>query len=74
MDIWHWSFVCPFLGTWYRFENLEMPVFTPNEYFWNKYWDGKDESTKWSVYAEAIREAMAECGNYKLSDSTLADK
>ena len=51
-----------------------MPVFTPNEYFWNKYWDGKDESTKWSVYAEAIREAMAECGNYKLSDSTLADK
>ena len=43
---------------------MEMPVFAPNEYFWNKYWDGKDPNKKWEVYAEAVREAMAEVGGY----------
>ena len=41
-----------------------MPVFAPNEYFWNNYWDGKDPDTKWKVFAEAVREAMAEVGGY----------
>ena len=50
-------------------EFLEMPVFTPNDYFWNKYWDGKDPADKWKVFAKAVREAMAETGNLKLSDS-----
>lgn len=53
---------------------MEMPVFAPNEYFWKNHWDGKDESKKWSVFAEAVREAMADCGNKKLSNSTLQDK
>ena len=29
-----------------------MPTFTPNEYFWNHHWDGKEE--KWVAYARAI--------------------
>ena len=53
---------------------MEMPVFAPNDYFWNKFWDGKDPETKWQVYADAVREAMAEVGGYELSDSTMDDK
>ena len=55
-------------------ETLEMPIFAPTEYFWNNFWDGKNEEDKWKVYADAVREAMAEVGGFKLSDSTLEDK
>ena len=69
LHFWHWTFLLPFHTFLSVNENFEMPVFAPNDYFWNKYWDGKDESKKWEVFAEAVREAMAECGGYKLSDS-----
>ena len=42
MNLWHWVFIIPFHGGFYRSENLEMPVFAPNDYFWEHYWDGKD--------------------------------
>ena len=74
MDVWHWSFLLPLLGIGYWCENLEMPVFAPNDYFWKNHWDGKDEKKKWYVFAEAVRQAMAECGNYKLSSATMQDK
>lgn len=51
MNMWHYSFLIPFSAICYWPECLEMPVFSPNKYFWNKYWDGKDEATKWKVYA-----------------------
>ena len=51
-----------------------MPVFEPNEYFWKHHWDGKDPDTKWEVFAEAVRTAMAECAGFKLSNSSLRDK
>ena len=51
-----------------------MPVFAPNEYFWKNHWDGKDEKGKWKAFAEAVRQAMAEVGGYKLSNSTMEDK
>jgi len=32
----------------------ELPVFTPNEYFWKHHWqEGKQE--KWEAFAEAVR-------------------
>lgn len=50
----------------------EMPVFRPNEFFWQNHWDGKED--KWVAYARAVRIVMAEAGNFKLSDSTMEDK
>lgn len=50
----------------------EMPVFTPNEYFWENHWDGKQD--KVGLFADTMREIMAEVGGYKLSDSTVDDK
>ena len=55
-------------------ESLELPTFVPNEYFWKNHWDGKDPSQKWKVFANAVREAMAEVGGFKLSNSTMEDK
>ena len=74
MNLWYWTFIVPFQCIAYASYNMEMPVFAPNDYFWNKFWDGKDPETKWQVYADAVREAMAEVGGYELSDSTMDDK
>ena len=71
-NLWHWTFIVPFQGVLYKSEQLEMPVFAPNEYFWKNHWDGKLE--KWKVLAKAVREAMAEAGGYQLSDSSMDDK
>ena len=30
----------------------EMPVFKPNQYFWDNHWDGKEE--KWALYARVM--------------------
>lgn len=38
----------------------KFPVFTPNEYFWQHHWDGKEE--KWVAFARAVRAVMAEFG------------
>ena len=74
LNLWHWTFVIPFQAITYKSENLEMPVFAPNEYFWKNHWDGKDPKMKWKVFAEAVRQAMAECGGFELSDSSMDDK
>mmetsp|Transcript_1278 Transcript_1278/g.1725 ORF Transcript_1278/g.1725 Transcript_1278/m.1725 type:complete len:90 (+) Transcript_1278:850-1119(+) len=74
MGLWHWSFLIPFMNGLVYPEVLEMPVFAPNDFFWNKYWDGKNEEDKWKIFAQAVREAMAECGGFKLSDSVQEDK
>jgi hypothetical protein len=51
----------------------ELPVFAPNEYFWTHHWkEGKEE--KWEAFARAVREIMAEAGNFKISDLTMQDK
>ena len=74
MNLWHWTFLIPFQGGCYKSENLEMPVFAPNEYFWKNHWDGKDPKMKWKVFADAVREAMAECGGLELVNSNMDDK
>jgi len=35
-----------------------MPPFTPNDYLFEKFSDGKKE--KWEVYADAVRDVMCE--------------
>lgn len=55
-------------------EHIELPVFAPNEYFWKNHWDGKEENQKVEVFAEAVRQVMAEAGGMKLSDSDMQDK
>ena len=69
MGLWHWSFLIPFMNIITLPELLEMPVFAPNDYFWNKYWDGKNEEEKWEVFAKAVRQVMAKTGGFALSDS-----
>jgi hypothetical protein len=33
---------------------IELPVFTPNEYFWKHFWnEGKEE--KWEAFARVVR-------------------
>lgn len=48
-----------------------MPVFEPNEYFWEHHWDGVEE--KWIAYARALQTIMAEKGGFELSDSRMED-
>jgi hypothetical protein len=50
----------------------EMPVFEPNEYFWQHHWDGKEE--KWRAYAKAMQLIMCEASGYKFSSSRIEDK
>jgi len=50
----------------------EMPVFSPNEYFWKNHWDGVEP--KWCAYARCVREAMAENGNFELHKTQSEDK
>lgn len=44
-------FICVLVGPWI-FTRYDMPVFEPNEYFWNNHWDGKED--KWVAYARAV--------------------
>lgn len=73
INMWHWGFIV-FQCVWMHFEHTELPVFAPNEYFWKHHWDGKDPEERWKVYANAVREVMAEVGGFKLSDATMEDK
>jgi len=43
-----------------------MPVFVPNDYFFNKYQIQGEE--KWETYARTLRELMAQESELKLSD------
>lgn len=36
----------------------EMPVFKPNDFFWENHWDGKEE--KWIAYARAMQKIVAD--------------
>lgn len=48
-----------------------LPVFVPNDYFWEHHLNGRE---KWAAYAETIREIIAKSGNFKLSDCSFEDK
>lgn len=61
------------LGGWFWTSTIiELPVFEPNEYFWQKHWDGKEQ--KWEAYARVIQKIIAEASGLEMSDCTLEDK
>lgn len=51
----------------------ELPVFEPNDYFWEHHWD-ESKQEKWEVYAETIRKIIAEQGGFKLTNNCMEDK
>jgi len=66
------SWTMQLLSVYSKVTCLELPVFTPNDYFWENHWDGKQD--KVGLFADTMREIMAEVGGYKLSDATVDDK
>jgi len=40
---------------------IEMPIFTPNEYFWKHH--QKEGEEKWETYMRTMRSIMAKHGN-----------
>lgn len=48
-----------------------MPVFVPNDYFWEHHLKGRE---KWEAYAETIRHIIADVGEFGLSDCSTEDK
>lgn len=42
----------------YTYEQQEMPVFEPNQYFWDNHWDGKEP--KWRLYARVVQKLIAD--------------
>jgi hypothetical protein len=50
-----------------------LPVFEPNEYFWENCWkEGKEE--KWEAFARATREILSKHLNIPLCESKMEDK
>lgn len=50
----------------------ELPVFIPNEWFFQKYQKSGEE--RWETYMRIIREIMAENLGFKQSEAKLEDK
>lgn len=48
-----------FLGGYYTLTIKELPVFKPNDYFFEHYWDEKSGEEKGEAYARIMREIMA---------------
>ena len=71
MNVWWYSillFHCIVTGVVLN----ELPVFAPNDYFWENHWDGKED--KWKTYANVVRQIIAEVGNLELHNATMEDK
>ena len=53
-----------------------LPVFEPNDYFWEHHQkkDGTEAEEKWETYARVVRQIMANHGGFKTSDLTMDDK
>jgi Na+-transporting NADH:ubiquinone oxidoreductase subunit NqrB len=49
-----------------------MPIFRPNEYFWEHHWDGKEE--KWMAFARAVQNIIARELDVPTSESSLREK
>ena len=48
------------------------PVFRPNQYFWDNFWDEKKES-KAELYMRTIRSIMLKNGNFQNSEKDFND-
>lgn len=40
-----------------------MPIFQPNDYFWQNHWKEGTEQ-KWEAYAKVVRRIIADQGNF----------
>lgn len=40
-----------------------MPVFEPNDYFWNNHWDESKEE-RWEAFARVVRKLMIQKGDF----------
>jgi hypothetical protein len=52
---------------------FKLPVFEPNEYFWEHHWDAS-KGEKWEVFANAVRNIIATSGDFTLSEASMEDK
>ena len=50
-----------------------MPIFQPNDYFWQNHWKEGTEQ-KWEAYAKVVRRIIADQGNFQLLDMRMEDK
>ena len=50
----------------------EMPVFKPNDFFWEHHWDGKE--VRWMAYARAVQKIIADELGVPTSESSLKEK
>ncbi len=68
-----WAYLILFPGSGFStFTLFELPVFTPNDYFWKNHWDGKEE--KWELFARTVRQIIADLGQFEISESSNDDK
>jgi hypothetical protein len=57
---------------WVSVEVIELPVFTPNEYFFNQHRQGGEE--KWETFQRVIRNLMSEHSGLPLAEIDIEDK
>jgi len=64
----------PFVTTnlWLQVTVKQLPVFEPNEYFFNHH--SKPNEEKWETFARVIRTIMADNSHLTLSDFSVEDK
>ena len=62
------------LAPYFTLTMTDLPVFEPNDYFWEHHWnEGQEE--KWEAFANAVRKIIVRYhGDLKLSDQTMEDK
>ena len=66
-----WLFMC-LQSIYISVELTEMPVFEPNEYFWQNHLQPGEE--KWQAYARVVRDIMADQGGLEKLETTMEDK
>ena len=66
-----WLIMIP-QAVWWSVEMFEMPVFEPNEYFWQNHLQPGEE--KWQAYARVVRDIMADQGGLEKLETTMEDK
>ncbi len=49
----YWYSVLLYHTVWTSVTCHEMPVFAPNDYFWENHWDGKEDKAQ--LYADTVR-------------------
>ena len=51
---------------------VQMPVFAPNEYFWQHH--VREGEERWEAYARVVREIIREQGGFELYETSMEEK